>query len=857
MLRPALFLALLGVCLLAAADGRDDLATQRHIEPAIDYRLFPDAGNAPDDPLVAAQLDGWHRLPPGRSANFGYREDVAWFRLDVPTLPEARQQILEIGYPQLDSVRIYLLRDDRVAGQLDSGDWQPMANRPLQHPHVLYPYTVDPDSRYRFLIRVQTSGALQVPITVWERDAFFDHISRIDQAHAVYYGILITVIFFNLFVFLAMREATYLYYALATFGYLFLMSTLRGITYPLLWPDNPWMQNHSMMLSVPLAMLFSLLFARAFLGLNQRSPVLDRLVRLAIIANLLAILGSFLLDYNASMRLSVALAIPSCLLLTGIGPLEWWRGNRPARLYTFAWGLLTLGSALTAANKYGWIPSNFLTDFGMEIGSALEALLLTVGLAARLYQEREEKVEARESQLRALEARRQAELRMMEQALHNPLTHLPNRSSFELLLQDLLTRESDRRHAVGIVQLGNLDTITRTLGHQNTDRVLELAAQRFNSVCRDLPGVYSVERDARHTFHAASLESATFGFIVDADTAQSQRRRIIECLEAIRAPLDYLGMQLPLEPVAGVAVSPDHGNDPNTLIRKAYVARESLEARERGLAYYHPRHDSYSADRLTLASSLREALKSDQLALYLQPKLDLRTRQVAGVEALIRWPGREPAVSADQIVAVAEQTGLIKPLTRWVLEQGLGIREALVRAGYPELSVSVNVSPNNLREQEFPLFVQRLLTSHPQHAGKLILEVTETSMMLDPANSLRALRSLHYTGIPLSIDDFGSGYSSLSYIKRLPAREIKIDRSLITDLSELPEDRVIVQTTINMCHDLGYAVVAEGVEDHATLDLLGEMGCDMVQGYVMTPPQPMKDFLAWMEDQAASEQRRA
>lgn len=856
MLRPVLFFALLGVLITAVPDARADLVRDGHVEPNIEYILFPPDPTDTGDPIAVNSLDDWQSLE-GETPNFGYIQNVAWFRFAVPTPDGALDQVLEISYPQLDSVRIFLMRDGQPVDQLITGDWLPMSSRQLQHPHFLFHYTVEPGHDYRFLVRVQTNGALQVPMTIWERDAFFNHISVVDQAHSIYYGILITVIFFNLFVFVAMREATYLYYALSTLGYLFLLSCLRGATYPALWPDNPWLQNQSMMMSVPIAVMFSLIFARAFLSLHNQSPRLDRIVRFTIIANLLAILASFLFEYNTSMRLSVALAIPSCLLLTAIGPLEWIRGNRQAALYTVAWGALTIGCAMAAANKYGWIPTNFVTEFGMEVGSALEAILLTIGLATRLYQEREDKVKARESQLRALAARRKAELRMMDQALHNPLTGLPNRTSFELHLQDLLTREGDRRHAVGVIQLGNLATIAKTLGHQNADRVLELAARRFNGACRDVPGVRAIERDENRCFHAASLETATFGFIVDADEARLSPRRIVEFLEAIRSPVEYLGMQLPLEPRAGVAIYPEHGTDVNSLIRKAYVAQESRDAQDRGLAYYHPLQDSYSADQLTLVSGLRDALKHNQLALYFQPKLALADHRVVGVEALIRWPGRTIPTPADQIIAVAEQTGLIKPLTRWVLENAMLARDELIAAGHSNLSVSVNISPNNLREQEFPLFVQRLLTSHPQHAGKIILEVTETSMMLDPTNSLRALRSLHNTGIPLSIDDFGSGYSSLSYIKRLPAREIKIDRSLITDLGFQAEDRVIVRTTINMCHDLGYQVVAEGVEDQETADLLREMNCDMIQGFVLTPPQPMADFLDWMADQTLTVQRRA
>jgi EAL domain-containing protein (putative c-di-GMP-specific phosphodiesterase class I) len=194
---------------------------------------------------------------------------------------------------------------------------------------------------------------------------------------------------------------------------------------------------------------------------------------------------------------------------------------------------------------------------------------------------------------------------------------------------------------------------------------------------------------------------------------------------------------------------------------------------------------------------------------------------------------------------VAEQTGLIKPLTRWVLKEALEMRGRLLEIGW-DAGIAVNISPNNLREPDFAVFVQRLMQSYQIHSGAITFEVTETSMMQDPTNSLRALNALDAAGIPLSIDDFGSGYSSLSYIKQLPAGEIKIDRSLITDIAEREQDRVIVRTTIDMCHSLGYTVVAEGVEDEETLSLLHDMGCDLVQGYFLTRPLPFNEMVDWL-----------
>lgn len=726
-----------------------------------------------------------------------------------------------------------------------TGDRVPFHQRPIAHPHYLFPVTLKAGNQYEVLLEVETDGTFQVPVRVWDSLDLFEANSLSDQAHAVYFGILIVIVFFNLFVFLALRERTYLYYVLCTAGYLFLMATIRGVTYPLLWPQIPWLQNQAMLVSVPLATLFSGLFVRAFLQLREQNPLMDKAVIGTLWVSSLALVGTFLLDYNTSMQLSVALAIPICLLLLFIGPLEWWRGNRAAPLYTLAWALLTIGCVLAAFNKHGWLPTNLLTEYGIQLGSALEAVLLTVAMAQRLFREREDKVEAQAARLREHAERRLAELKLMDQALHHPITGLPNRACFEMLVKDLIRNDSAGRYAVGVIQLLDYPTVHKTLGHNNTDRVVTEAARRFNRIAADLPGVQRIEQTEHNLFYLAALEMSAFAFVLDADTAEREEDAISECLGRFRNPISYLGMELSLHPAAGLAVFPDHGKDVGNLIRQAYIAQESSSRSDPGLAYYLPNRDLYSANRLTMAAELKKALYDNELTLYFQPKLSLENSRIVGLEALIRWPRRAREVSTETLIAVAEQTGIIKALTRWVLGRAMDARTALLEAGF-DLEMSVNVSPNNLREPDFPEFVQRLVARHEEHLGHIALELTETSMMLDPSNSLRVLRSLVQAGIPISIDDFGSGYSSLSYIKRLPATEIKIDRSLVTELCDQPDDRVIVRTTIAMCHNLGYRVVAEGVEDADTQALLAGMGCDQIQGFVLTPPLPLDQILVWL-----------
>ncbi|MEX2474091.1 EAL domain-containing protein [Marinobacter sp.] len=851
----ALFFALMGAMITMAPDTlAASSASSRLPQPAIAYMQAPSMqGSAGGDTLSGLLSSGdWQPLAE-KTPNFGYVTDNYWYRMPLGDGPT--QQVLEISYSQLDLVTFYLLADGKLVDKVVTGDHLPFSERPLYHPSFLIPYTVEPGVDYEILLSVQTNGAHQVPIRLWEQNALFDALTTEDRLHSLYYGILITTIFFNLVIFLTLREATYLFYVLSTFGYLFLMACLRGVTYQVFWPESPWLQNQTMLMAVPGAVLFALLFARSFLRLRDRAPRTDLLLKTLVGLSIVAVLGTFVLDFNTSIKFSVALGLSGFLVLTVIGPFQWAKRNPQAGYYTIAWALLIVGTMLTGANKYGLLTTNWLTTYGMQVGSGLEAILLTIALAKRLYNDREERLHAREAELRAMAARRAAELRLMDQALHNPLTGLPNRTSFEMMINDLITRMPDRRYAIAVIHLSNLQAITKTLGHRNTDRLIELASARYNSIVRELPGVLPVETNEQRSVYLASLEPATFGFVVDADAITKAPRTVVHGLEELREAVDYLGMQLPLDPQVGAAIFPEHAQDTNSLIRLAHIAQDSDEARDRGLAYYQPTRDSYSAERLTLVSELRKALQNHELDLHLQPKLALATHKIVGVEALIRWPGRIPAIRTDVLVAIAEQTGLIKPLTRWVLERALEMRGRLVEQGWP-LEMSVNISPNNLREPDFPVFVQRLMDGHHAHRGEIILEVTETSMMQDPANSLKALNSLHSTGIPVSIDDFGSGYSSLSYIKQLPASEIKIDRSLITDITTQPGDRVIVQTTIDMCHSLGYKVVAEGVEDEETAELLESMGCDMIQGYLLTPPLPFDTLLQWLSADTAGTRRK-
>ncbi len=295
----------------------------------------------------------------------------------------------------------------------------------------------------------------------------------------------------------------------------------------------------------------------------------------------------------------------------------------------------------------------------------------------------------------------------------------------------------------------------------------------------------------------------------------------------------------------GIACYPKHGADAETLLQHADVAMYLAKDEHVGHAFYSPERDPYSPDRLTLVGELRRAISDDELVLYYQPMLDLRTAEFTGVEALVRWahPVRG-LLSPDVFVPMAEHTGMIGPLTIWVLDRALGQCAAWRRDGR-DLSVAVNLAAQSLLDPLLISDITRLLEKHGVPPTCLALEITESSLMSEFGCSTAALEELSAMGIRLSIDDFGTGYSSLSLLKRLPVDEIKIDKSFVMGMDANANDAVIVRSTVDLGRNLGLRVVAEGVDTERLLSRLRTLGCDSAQGFLLSRPIPAGELEDW------------
>jgi diguanylate cyclase (GGDEF)-like protein/PAS domain S-box-containing protein len=447
---------------------------------------------------------------------------------------------------------------------------------------------------------------------------------------------------------------------------------------------------------------------------------------------------------------------------------------------------------------------------------------------------------------RAEEAlRRQAEFNR-HQALHDSLTGLPNRVLFQdRVRQSILgAQRGGGQLAVLVMDLDRFKEINDTLGHASGDRFLVEAARRLQTTLR---GVDSIARLGGDEFAVLLHEGA-------ADTVAGAAERIRRAFEE---PFSLDGLPLQIEASIGVAMYPAHAYSVEGLIQRADVAMYVAKTDNTGWALYDPEQDRHEPQRLSLISELRRAIDERELVLHYQPKIELRGGHVAGVEALVRWhhPTRG-LVSPDEFIDVAQETSLIKPFTLYVVDEALRQCREWSDQGKP-LAVAVNVSTRNLIDIDFPDLVGGLLEKHGVPPELLELEITETAIVADMFRMRTVLERLGAMGLRIAVDDFGTGYTSLGYLRRLPINELKIDRSFVSNLISSGEDEVIVRSTIDLGRNLGLEVVAEGVEDPEVLERLRQLGCDVAQGLLMSRPIPADELAIWLEELPARAEPRA
>jgi diguanylate cyclase (GGDEF)-like protein/PAS domain S-box-containing protein len=439
-----------------------------------------------------------------------------------------------------------------------------------------------------------------------------------------------------------------------------------------------------------------------------------------------------------------------------------------------------------------------------------------------------------------LEQTRASEERFQHQALHDALTRLPNRVLLHDRLSHAITAAARDREPVSllVVDLDRFKEVNDTLGHSAGDRLLQEVSARFRATVRASDTV-------------ARLGGDEFALVLPGADAPAAATTAAKLLAALDRPVVLDGWELPLGASVGIAAYPRHGSDADTLLRRADMAMYAAKRnRDGGFGVYSPDLDRHGSERLGLITDLRRGIALDELTLHYQPQVDCRTGGLVGIEALVRWWHPERGLlSPDTFVPIAEQAGLMRDMTRWVLSTALAQGHTW-RRWLRELTLSVNLSGQDLLDSRLPAFVTSQLDRWEFPAEQLTLEITESALLGDRARAQDVIGDLRKTGVRVALDDFGTGYSSLSYLKEWPVDELKVDRSFVQNMVDDGRDRAIVRAIVDLAHTLGLSVVAEGVETQAVLGMLGDLECDRAQGYHMSRPLPAEELKWWLRHRA-------
>jgi len=489
-------------------------------------------------------------------------------------------------------------------------------------------------------------------------------------------------------------------------------------------------------------------------------------------------------------------------------------------------------------------PNSLLDRYGSQMGALTERHLKDAALLAAKQNAEKSAVSAIAAQREAeqvssalrdeMQHRKQAMADLEHLANHDPLTDLPNRHQFNTRLSGLLSRaeHNGKRVAMMLLDLDNFKNVNDTLGHLVGDQLLKAVAIRLQN------GIRAQDMLVRLGGDEFALVQVGLNYPVD---AHIQAERLLRGLGEVFEIGDH---KLFTGASIGITVFPDDGDGVEQLLQNADMAMYKAKAEKRNnFCFFDTSLNDVVHRRNFLETELRQAIENEELLIYFQPKIQLRTNTVAGAEALVRWPRKdEGMISPEEFIPVAERSGLVNPLGEWMLKQACAHLRRWADENLAPVKVAVNLSAVQFRDRDIPMLVSEMLAEAGVEPALLELEVTESAVMNDIQNAVEVLAELDRAGISLSIDDFGTGYSSMSYLRELPVHRLKIDKSFVSEVDENKAAGAIARAIITMGQAMELEIVAEGVETKAQLEYLREAGCDEVQGYYFGRPMPAVEF---------------
>ena len=782
--------------------------------------------------------------------NFGHSSSAYWLSVEIEN-PKANsvKKIITLKSPLSDLVSFYVIRDKDILDSYTTGDKVPFNIRRIPHPNPSIEIQVDAHSTVQVLIRQVTSSPILFDAVLMSTDTFYkEHLSSTAQS-MFYYGILFLVMLFGAYTFWITKEKIFASYTAYIFFRILLQSSLAGFAFQFLFPNLPSIQNLVLILAASATMASFALFTSLLFNVKGiRSSLIKGLMLLSATPCLI-----MFTNYQFALILTKAIGLLTLVLLMECAFFYALKGIQIAKFYLMTMCIVFVTTGYFTISQFGWVPhSNQLQSF-FQLGMMLEVLLLVILISMRFEQETKQRVLAEVQAQKHSQESDLLEKQLHHRAFHHPKNLLPNDVYFHQTYQNMIATDGFNSHAIVFIKVHKLKEFDRTLGSKSSERLTQALAKHLNTSLRAYPSIVAVEQSSSGPVKLAALDQSSFLFLADVETEKKISTLVRSISDRLKHPFTFESINLDLDIRIGIAFLKQPPTDIEVcgqvldeLIRKAKIAANLAFEKRHLFHSYNQREDHFNEERLSLAAELRMALQNNELTLAYQPQIYLSSKVCYGLEALLRWHNpSQGMISPEEFISVAEQNGLIKPLTLWVINKALG-EFAQIREMQPQLQLSINISVLNLHEPGFVEAVSDTLIKTQVPAENLTLEITESSLISDDLQEKRTLDEFKALGIQLSIDDFGTGYSGLSQIHNLAAHELKIDKSFIFDINQKPSAETIVKASINIAHDLGMKVVAEGIESVESEDTLTQLGCDIGQGFLYARPMDKDAMKVWL-----------
>ncbi|SFM32990.1 EAL domain-containing protein [Marinobacter zhejiangensis] len=775
--------------------------------------------------------------------NLGFTGQAVWLRTNLHIQePLPHQWYLVIPYPLLEHVELFVLRDGRLPVVYRTSRQEAERWREQAHSYqVALSLPRDLSGPVTLVLRAQSATSLQVPVELWREDHLLHRFSRASLYWGTYFGVLCALVIYNLFLFLSIRDSAYGYYVLYIISVGLLTLCISGVGSAWLWAGEPLLTRYALPISTGLVSLFALMFARSFLKWQEISSRWDLSMKVA--AGLAGVLIVYTwIDPVHGAFLAGLLGTIVIILLIAVGIAGLKAGVAIARYFVLAWTTFAIGAALYLMSVFNLLPVNIITNHAMQVGSAAEVLLLSFALAHRIKDERARKLAALRRQQMAEHQVRDLEMRSLELAMHDSTTKMPNASLLNQRLQAQMNLE--KRVALTLVHYPQVKEIASSMGHRLAEEMFCQLVKKLNQTLNGLSGAICLEQTP--PAFIAIPEFGSVAFLIDVNELEGALEPFVEqvvghhevSVRSVRLPV-FMNLH------CGVAVAPEHGDSTEILYQHASAARDRSESSKDPVQFYNDEISDFARRRLDLLTALPPAIEAGEMELYLQPQMGSDGRELVGAEMLLRWQSpRFGPVPTWELIEIAESAGLMDLLSRHVVALAWKTMQNL-RARELDITCSINLSVQNLTNSRFVPYALAGIREHGIPTNRVIFEVTETSMMHNMDAVIGSLLLIADSGCRIALDDFGTGYSSLAYLSRLPIHELKIDRCFISQMCTSRNDLGIVQNTLKLARTLNLEAVAEGVEDSATMELLSQLGCHRLQGYLFAKPMPVEEFLEW------------